>query len=111
MDEKDINRLLLHYQQLFRTANKETINPEIEELSVDDLKPMVELVARSRAAYLKYSYELGKQYFDTENYPTGDELKKLKTLRIRFEELAESAKAFETSIQRGYLALKLEKKA
>jgi len=111
MDEKDINRLLHHYQQLFRTANKETINPEIEELSVDDLKPMVELVARSRAAYLKYSYELGKQYFDTENYPTGDELKKLKTLRIRFEELAESAKAFETSIQRGYLDLKLEKKA
>ena len=109
MDEKDINRLLLQYQQLLRTSNKECINPEIEELNVNDLKPMIELVARSRAAYLKYSYELGKQYFSSNDFPSGDELKKLKTLRLRFEELAESAQAFETSIQRGYLDLKLDK--
>lgn len=109
MDEKDINRLLLHYQQLFRTANKEFINPEIEELNINDLKPMVELVAKSRATYLKYSYELGKQYFNSEDYPTADELKKLRTLRLRFSELADSAQAFETCIKRGYLDLRLDK--
>jgi hypothetical protein len=109
MDEKDINRLLLHYQQLFRTANKGMINPEIEELSVNDLKPMVELVARSRATFLKYSYELGKQYYNTNDFPNADELKKLKTLRLRFTELSESAQAFETCIKRGYLDLKLDK--
>tara|TARA_R110001592_G_scaffold355991_1_gene657216 strand:- start:8780 stop:9109 length:330 start_codon:yes stop_codon:yes gene_type:complete len=109
MEEKDINRLLLHYQQLFRTANKEIINPEIEELNINDLKPMVELVAKSRAKYLKYSYELGKQYFNTDNFPTADELTKLKTLRLRFTELSESAQAFETSIKRGYLDLKLDR--
>jgi hypothetical protein len=109
MDEKDINRLLLHYQQLFRTANKELINPEIEEINVNDLKPMVELVAKSRGTYLKYSYELGKQYFNSEDLPTSDELKKLRTLRLRFTELSESAQAFETCIRRGYLDLKLDK--
>lgn len=109
MDETDINRLILHYQQLCRTANKEIINPEIEELNINDLKPMIELVARSRAAYLKYSYELGKQYFKTQDYPTADELKKLKTLRLRFTELSESAQDVEISIQRGYLDLKLDR--
>lgn len=109
MDEKDINRLLLHYQQLFRNANKEFINPEIEELSLSELRPMVELVARSRGIYLKYSYELGKQYFNTDEFPSADELKKLRTLRLRFTELAESAQAFETCIKRGYLDLDLDK--
>lgn len=109
MDEKDINRLLLQYQQLYRHANKEYINPEIEELCINDLKPMVELVAKSRATYLKYSYELGKQYFNTDQYPNADELKKLKSLRLRFTELSESAQAFETCIRRGYLDLKLDK--
>ncbi|MFT6028745.1 MAG: hypothetical protein ACI8O8_000474 [Oleiphilaceae bacterium] len=109
MEEKDINRLLLHYQQLVRTANKVIINPEIEELNINDLKPMIELVAKSRGSYLKYSYEIGKQYFNSDDLPTSDELKKLRTLRLRFTELSESAQAFETCIRRGYLDLKLDK--
>lgn len=106
MDEKDINRLLLHYEQIYRTSNRELINPEIEALSIEDLKPIVNIVARSRAAYLKYVYELGKKYEGDDDSPSADELKSLKSLRLRFEELAEGAKAFETSIQRGYLDLK-----
>lgn len=106
MDEQDINRLMLHYEQLYRKSNKEIINPEIEALSTDDLKPIVNIVARSRAAYLKFVYDLGKKYEADKGTPSADELKKLKTLRLRFEELAEGAKAFETSIQRGYLDLK-----
>ena len=106
MDEQDINRLMLHYEQLYRKSNKEIINPEIESLSTDDLKPIVNIVARSRAAYLKFVYELGKKYEVDQGTPSAEELKKLKTLRLRFEELAEGAKAFETSIQRGYLDLK-----
>lgn len=110
MDEKDISRLIIQYQQLFKNANKEFINPEIEELNVNDLKPMVELVAKCRASYLKYSYELGKQYYNSDKLPTAEELNKLKTLRLRFSELSESAQAFEVCIQRGYLDLKIEKK-
>lgn len=106
MDEKDINRLMLHYEQLYRTSNRELINPEIEALSIDDLKPIVNIVAKSRAAYLRFVYELGKKYDNTDTSPSAEELKKLKTLRLRFEELAEGSKAFETSIQRGYLDLK-----
>jgi hypothetical protein len=106
MDEKDINRLLLSYEQLYRTANREFINPEIEALSIDDLKPIVNIVAKSRAAYLKHVYELGKKYEGSDETPNAEELKKLKTLRLRFNELSEGSIAFETSIQRGYLDLK-----
>ena len=111
MEEQDINRLLLHYEQLYKKSNRDIINPEIEALSTADLEPIVQIVARSRAAYLKYVYELGKKYRDEESddsSPSAEELKKLKTLRLRFEELAEGAKAFETCIQRGYLDLKTD---
>lgn len=107
MDEKDINRLIMQFNQLLKAANKEHINPMIEELSVEDLKPLIRLVARSRARYLEYVYELSKKYDEKEDYPSADELKKLKILRARFEELTNGSQAFETSIQRGYLDLKL----
>ena len=106
MFEKDINRLMLHFERIFRDANKKYINPEIEEVSVDDLAPMINLVAKSRAAYLKYMYQLGKKYGDGDDFPSADELKKLKVLRMRFNEVSEGAQAFETCIQRGYLDLK-----
>ena len=106
MEQKDINRLLLSYEQLYKTINREVINPEIEELSIDALKPIIRIVAKSRACYLKFVNELGKKYEEGDDAPTADELKKLKILRLRFTELAEGAQAFENSIQRGYLDLK-----
>lgn len=106
MEDKDINRMMLEFNRLIREANKEHINPVIEELNVEGLKPLIRLVARSRARYLEYVYELSKLYDGKEEYPSADELKKLKTLRSRYEEISSGAKAFEISIQRGYLDLK-----
>ena len=106
MDEKDINRLMLHFERIFRDANKKYINPEINEVSIEDLEPMINMVAKSRAAYLKYMYELGKKYDETDSFPSADELKKLKVLRMRFNEVSEGAQAFETCIQRGYMDIK-----
>jgi len=107
MDDKDINRLLLQYDRILRQANREHINPEIEELSVEDLKPIVNLVAKSRAVYLKELYTLSKKYNEEDAFPSAEELKRLKVLRTRFLELAEGSKSIEVSIQRGYLDLKL----
>jgi hypothetical protein len=105
MDEKDINRLLLEFNRLLKKANRDHINPEIEELNVEGLKPIIDLVARSRAVYLKEVYQIGKKYESNAAFPSAEELKKLKVLRARFLELAEGAKSFEVSIQRGYLDL------
>jgi len=106
MDEQQINRLMIKFEQLFRTSNRESINPQIDTLSIEDLKPIVNMVAKSRADYLKYVHELAKKYESGDQAPDMEELKKLKALRLRFQELSEGAKAFETSIQRGYLDIK-----
>lgn len=107
MDEKDINRLLLQYDRILRQANRDHINPEIEELTVEGLKPIANVVAKSRAVYLKEIYTLCKKYDESDDFPSAEELKRLKVLRTRFLELAEGSKSFEVSIQRGYLDLKL----
>ena len=108
MDEKDINRLLMKFEQLLRESNRDHINPRIEELSVESLKPMIDLVARSRASYLEHLFALCKKYDGTENFPDKEELARLRAYRNRFIELADGAKSFEISIQRGYVDLKMD---
>ena len=104
--DKHINRLLMQFEQLLKTSNREHINPAIDELCIADLHPIVNLVAKSRASYLQHLYQLCKKYECREEFPTTEEMQKLRAHRLRFEELAEGSKALETSIQRGYLDLK-----
>lgn len=100
------NRLLLEFDRLLREANRAEINPILDELTIDALKPLAELVARSRAVYLKKLYELAQQYQHSENFPSESELQALAQLRSRFIDLVEGSKSFETAIQRGYLDVK-----
>jgi hypothetical protein len=104
--EKNINRLMIKFEQLLRTENREKINPKIEELCINDLRPIVSIVARCRADYLEHLYVLSKKYEDSDDVPSSEELQKLRAFRLRFEELSEGAKALEVCIQRGYLDLK-----
>ncbi len=106
MEQKDINRLLMQFEHLLKTCNRERINPEIEELAIEDLKPIVDLVARSRASYLKELYDLSKKYDQSDELPNPEELSQLASSRKRFLDLAEGAKSIEICIQRGYLDLK-----
>lgn len=104
--DNNTNRLLLQFEQLLRECNREHINPLIKELSMDDLKPVATLVARSRAQYLAYLYELSDKYAERPDLPTGDEIDHLAQLRRCFIDLVEGSKSFETAIQRGYLDIK-----
>jgi hypothetical protein len=104
--DKNINRLLMQFEHLLRETNREFINPEIDELCINDLQPIVTLVAKSRASYLKHLYELSKKYDGTDDFPSAEELHRLRAYRNRFIELSDGAKSFEISIQRGYLDLK-----
>ncbi|PIE44508.1 MAG: hypothetical protein CSA50_00205 [Gammaproteobacteria bacterium] len=106
MSDKDINRILMQFEHLMRQSNRERINPVIDELAIDDLKPIIDLVARSRADYLKHLYDLCSKYHGSDGLPSPEELKRLRAYRNRFVELADGAKSFEISIQRGYLDIK-----
>lgn len=99
----DTNRLLLEYEQLLKTINREVINPEINVISLEDLHPIAGLVARARANYLKRLYEIAQAHNDSKTLPNEPEIKELKQLRSIFLELVEGSKSIETAIQRGYL--------
>ena len=99
--DQDINRLLLELERSMRAINREVINPQIPEVSIDDLHPLLSLVANARARYLEALFALGAEVKD--GRPNGEQLDDLAKRRREYEELVSGAKALETAIQRGYL--------
>ena len=95
------SRLLLAISKTIKDINREIINPEIEELEIADLKPVIEMVAKARAKYLSEVFTMAGTL--GENPPTTEQLKRLQHLRVSFEELSKGAQALETAIERGYL--------
>lgn len=100
MSELDANRLLLQYEKLVREINREQINPRIAELKLADLKPVVSMVAKARAEYLKALFDLGSA---AEEHPGPEQINRLQELRHTYEALSEGAQALEIAIERGYL--------
>lgn len=106
MEQENTKRLILEFEHRLRQVNRDRINPEIQDLSIDGLMPVIDLVARCRASYLKKLFELSDKYHDSDDFPTSEELKHLKAYRNRYMEVADGSKSLEASIQRGYLTLK-----
>lgn len=98
---QDINRLLMEFELSMRSINREIINPEIQELTIDGLRPVLCLVAHARARYLKALFDLGSTVPD--GLPSDSQYEELARLRHEYDELAHAAKALETAIQRGYV--------
>ncbi len=107
-DKMIINRILMQFEQLLRTVNREQINGKFEKLSIEDLKPIVDVVARARASYLKHLHDLCKKYEGTDKLPSTEELCELSELRSRFSDLADGAKSLKISIERGYMDVKVK---
>jgi len=104
MSELDVNRLLLQFEKLVRDINREEINPNIPELKLEDLNPVVSMVAKARARYLKELFELASISAE----PGPEQIKKLQKFRECYEELSEGAKALEIAIERGYLDIRTD---
>ncbi len=104
--DADINRLLLRFEQLMRETNREIINPYIHQLSIDELKPVVSVVAKARAVYLKRLYDIAQTHEADQALPSEAEIVELEQLQRRFKALAEGAQSIEVAIQRGYLDIK-----
>ncbi len=97
----DNNRLLLEISSRIRELNRNIINPVIPELTLDDLNPVLKLVARARAAYLKELFDLAGMA--TEQIPSPGQVSHLNNLRTTYEELVTGVQALESAIERGYL--------
>ena len=102
----DGNRLLLQFDKLLRQHNREHIHRAItKELTIADLEPVAELVARARAAYLEFMYELANAHTDG-TLPNAEEMDNLRKLRALFIDLVDASQSFEVAIKRGYLDIK-----
>lgn len=99
--DQDINRLMMELERSMRSINREVINPEIRELTIDGLRPVLRLVAQARARYLKALFHLGDEVQD--HVPSDAQFAELAKLRIEYDELVNGAKALEAAIQRGYV--------
>lgn len=96
----DNNRLLLELERIRRDVNREVINPEIPELSMADIEPIIRMVARVRLAYLREFLDIARLGGDL---PSSHQVEMLRELRLAYDELVAAANAMETAIQRGYL--------
>ena len=94
-------RLLLAFEQQLREINRETLNPMVEELTTEQLAPVIHMVAVARGNYLKTLIDTAKQ--TSGEMPSDSQIKELQKYRVRYDELVSAAKALETAIQRGYL--------
>lgn len=101
VDSSDKKRLLLELDNIIRNINGDVINPLIPQLEMEKLSPVLTLVARARALYLKELMELADIVGD--EMPNGDQIKRLRNYRLTFEELLGASQALTTAIERGYL--------
>ncbi|MDQ7016657.1 MAG: hypothetical protein Q9O24_13605 [Gammaproteobacteria bacterium] len=95
------NRLLLAIDNQIKKLNREIISPQIPQLVLNELKPIMSLVAKARAAYLKELFVITEQVNGEVTSP--QQIEKLRDLRTVFEELVQATQALETAIERGYL--------
>ena len=76
MNELDVSRMLLMFEQSVREINKEEINPKIPELKLEDLHPVIRMVARARAKYLNELMNIAN-ITETDQLPSPEQIKKL----------------------------------
>ena len=101
MSNVNNKRLLLELDKLRRDVNKKIINANVVNLNLNKLKPVVEIVARSRAAYISELMNLANNHQDSD--PTLAQLEQLRLKGQEFDELVKAANALEVAIERGYL--------
>lgn len=97
----DNNRLLLLLEKSLRDTNRNVLNKEIPQLSITDLEPVLNLVARCRTEYLKKLFVIADEHPET--LPAAEKITTLREHRLRYEEVVSASKALEIAIERDYL--------
>lgn len=97
----DNNRLLLELEKYRREINRAIINPQFPELKLEDLKPLLTMVAHARAAYVRELLDIAQ--VNSDRVPSHDQINQLRRCRETYDELVAATNALETVIQRDYL--------
>ncbi|MBK1650417.1 hypothetical protein [Rhabdochromatium marinum] len=95
-------RLLVALDAKIKEINRSIIHPILPELRLSDLTPILEMVARARAEYLKTLFEIGRAATN-DRAPSPEDIQRLADLRQVYQELVTATQAIETAIEREYL--------
>lgn len=104
MDADDQRQLMMRFSHAVREGNRAIINAMIPEISLDDLAPVIALLARIRGGYLRQLLEITEGA--GEGLPRAEEIEKLSQLRSTYEEMSTATQALEVALERGYLDIK-----
>lgn len=100
MSDLQTNRMLLELEKVRRDINRSIMNPEIKELTIDDIKPAVTIAAKARLSYIHELMDIARL---SPEMPSYEQVQKLARERETYEELRAAVNALETAIDRGYL--------
>ena len=100
--ERLYTRQLLELEQQRRLINRQTINADISLSGVEDIDPILRMVAQVRASYLKALFDLARE---SDGLPTPVQIETLRDLRESYDELVNASNALETALERGYIDL------
>lgn len=95
------NRFLLELDKLRRDVNREILQPRIDTMTIERLRPIITAVAHARADYVEALIAFGDEV--SNEAPKPERIAELKQKREAFEELVAAANALETVIQRDYI--------
>jgi len=95
-------RLLIELDRAMREVNRDTINPLLNELTPEDILPIMEMVAKARGHYLQELFKLSKITAEGQEL-SAESVKELRFSRLIYKELIEASQALDIAIERGYL--------
>ncbi|GGD10358.1 hypothetical protein [Halopseudomonas salina] len=104
----DNNRLLLELEKQRREINRSIINPAIPELSLEELNPLLTMVAQARKNYLCCLADMAKVCQG--KAPDSRQVATLRGFRETYDELVSAVNALETAIQRDYLDVRTSRR-
>lgn len=95
------NRFLLELEKFRYDINHAVLKPRINDLHIEQLRPVLTAVAHARADYVDTLIKIGNACPDRS--PSTEQIEILREKREAFDELVAAANALETIIQRDYV--------
>lgn len=99
-DQQKRRHFIAEIDQAVRVANRETINPAVPPINMENVLPFAVTVAKLRADYLSAAFKM-----TSGEIPSEQDIETLKKLREAYDEAREAFNSLMIAIEREYVDL------
>jgi len=103
-DELRNRRFTIQLEESIRAANQEVIGPMLPKMTAESVLPIAVMAAKMRGRYLAEAFKL-RDGLGKDGMPSDQEIEKLKSFRLAYEEAQAVTRALEHAIERGYVPI------